>query len=158
MIRAAQDRDVAGIQRDFLRIEDEHQLAFEHRAEIEGPQSLHVGMRSARRVRRRTRRAHRPKVALYLRAADSCLPLVIRRQGDDAQHRSRARRLRMVLTGAVSYTALFVILLVQALRGQSILQPDLAAIGTLTAWALATAAAAYVAARPAPLSHRALVH
>ena len=53
---------------------------------------------------------------------------------------------------------LFVILLVQALRGQSILQPDLAAIGTLTAWALATAAAAYVAARPAPLSHRALVH
>ena len=49
------------------------------------------------------------------------------------------RRVRVVLTAVASYTALFAILLLQALRGQSIVQPDTATIVTLAAWALATA-------------------
>ena len=64
------------------------------------------------------------------------------------------RRVRVVLIAAASYTALFAILLLQALRGQSIVQPDTVTIVTLVAWALATAAAAYAAARSAPLSRR----
>ena len=67
------------------------------------------------------------------------------------------RRVRVVLTAAGSYAALFVILLWQALRGQSIVQPDTATIVTLAAWALATAAAAYAAVRSAPFSRPAFV-
>ena len=72
--------------------------------------------------------------------------------------RSPARRLRLVLTAAVSYAALFAILLWQALRGQSIVQPDVTTIVTLAGWALATAAAAYLAMRSAPLTRPVLVY
>jgi hypothetical protein len=63
-----------------------------------------------------------------------------------------------VLTAAVSYAALFAILLWQALRGQSIVQPDVTTIVTLAGWALATAAAAYLAMRSAPATRPALVY
>ena len=51
-------------------------------------------------------------------------------------------RVRLTLTAAASYVALFGILLLQALRGQSVLLPDATTIALLAAWALATAAAA----------------
>ena len=48
-------------------------------------------------------------------------------------------RVRLTLVAAGSYVALFAILLAQALRGQSVLNPDALTIGTLGAWTLITA-------------------
>src|SRR5580693_5104765 len=48
-------------------------------------------------------------------------------------------RVRLTLTTAGSYLALFVLLLVQALRGQPILRPDTLTFGLFGAWALVTA-------------------
>jgi hypothetical protein len=73
-------------------------------------------------------------------------------------HRSAASRVRLVLTAAGSYAALFAVLLWQALRGQSIVQPDLTMAVALAAWALATAAAIYAAARSSAASRPALVY
>lgn len=55
-------------------------------------------------------------------------------------------RVRLTITAAASYIALFGILLLQALRGQSVLTPDALTMALLGAWALATAAAAAVSA------------
>ena len=49
-----------------------------------------------------------------------------------------AVRVRALLAAAASYTSLFLLLLWQALRGQSIVAPDAAIVGGLVAWALAT--------------------
>ena len=68
------------------------------------------------------------------------------------------RRERVAVVAAVSYAILFAILLWQALRGQSIVQPDVTTIVTLAGWALATAAAVYVALRSAPLTRPVLVY
>jgi hypothetical protein len=54
--------------------------------------------------------------------------------------RRRPRRLPLTLVAAASYTALFVILLSQALRGQALLQPDAATMTALLVWAAATVA------------------
>jgi hypothetical protein len=70
----------------------------------------------------------------------------------------RASRVRVVLAATASYTALFVILLWQALRAQSIVQPDAVMLVVLTAWAAATAAAVYAAARSHRLPGPALVY
>ena len=51
-------------------------------------------------------------------------------------------RVRLTVTAAASYAALFGILLVQALRGQSLMAPDAVTIALLAAWAVATAVAA----------------
>ena len=51
-------------------------------------------------------------------------------------------RVRLTLVAASSYSALFGILLTQALRGQSLIAPDATTLGLLGAWALITAAAA----------------
>jgi len=48
-------------------------------------------------------------------------------------------RVRLTLTAAGSYFALFVLLLIQALRGQPILNPDKLTIGAFGAWVLITA-------------------
>ena len=72
--------------------------------------------------------------------------------------RSAAGRVRLMLTAAGSYAALFAVLLWQALRGQSIVQPDLTTAVALAAWALATAAAIYAAARSSAVSGPALVY
>lgn len=55
---------------------------------------------------------------------------------------SDAVRVRLIVTAAASYGALFVILLVQALRGQSLVTPDATTITLVAVWALGTAAAA----------------
>ncbi len=64
------------------------------------------------------------------------------------------RRVRLVIAAASSYTALFALLLWQALRGQSILQPD----AMMLVWLGATAAAVYVAARSESLPRAAFVY
>ena len=51
-------------------------------------------------------------------------------------------RVRLTVTAAMSYVALFGILLWQALRGQSVLAPDILTLAVLGTWAAATAAAA----------------
>ena len=67
-------------------------------------------------------------------------------------------QMRVVLVAASSYGSLFVILLSQALRGQSLVQPDGVTIIALTGWAIATGAAAWrAAARHAPLPGQAIV-
>ena len=55
-------------------------------------------------------------------------------------------RVRLTMTAAGSYAALFGILLSQALRGQSVLAPDSTTVMLLAAWALITASAATVSA------------
>ena len=48
-------------------------------------------------------------------------------------------RIRLTLTAATSYFTFFVLLLIQALRGQPILKPDALTFGLCGVWALATA-------------------
>jgi hypothetical protein len=60
-------------------------------------------------------------------------------------------RVRAIVVAASSYASLYAILLWQALRGQSLVQPDGTTLVTLIAWAIVTAAAARrVAARDTP--------
>jgi len=49
-----------------------------------------------------------------------------------------AVRVRALLAVTASYASLFLVLLWQALRGQSVVAPDAAILGGLAAWALAT--------------------
>lgn len=55
-------------------------------------------------------------------------------------------RVRVIRVATASYTTLFGILLWQALRGQSVIQPDGATIAALLAWAILTAAGVWLAA------------
>ena len=67
-------------------------------------------------------------------------------------------RVRLVLVAASSYGSLFAILLWQALRGQSLVQPDGVTIIALIAWAISTAAGRVArGARHAPLPSQAVV-
>jgi hypothetical protein len=68
------------------------------------------------------------------------------------------RRVRLVLAAASSYIALFAVLLWQALRGQSILQPDTVTLAVLAVWLVATAAAMYAATRSTSPPRPALVY
>jgi hypothetical protein len=63
-----------------------------------------------------------------------------------------------VLAAASSYTALFALLLWQALRGQSILRPDAIMLAALAVWLGATAAAVYAAGRSESLPRGAFVY
>ena len=56
-----------------------------------------------------------------------------------------ARRVRLVWASAASYVSLFVLLLWQAFRGQSVTAPDSATIAAMVAWLALTAAALTVA-------------
>ena len=58
-------------------------------------------------------------------------------------------RLRLTITGAVSYMALFGILLSQALRAQPVLAPDAVTIALFSVWGFVTVAGAAVSARGA---------
>jgi hypothetical protein len=52
--------------------------------------------------------------------------------------RSEAVQVKAMLASAASYAALFALLLWQALRGQSLVAPDAAAVTSLATWAVAT--------------------
>jgi hypothetical protein len=56
--------------------------------------------------------------------------------------RRRAARFPLTLIAAAGYTALFAILLAQALRGQPLSQPDATTAAALVAWALSTVVSA----------------
>jgi hypothetical protein len=72
--------------------------------------------------------------------------LLRRRLGD-------ASRARLVRVAGASYASLFALLLWQALRGQSILQPDIVTTLAFAAWLALTAAAAWLAAARPRLTH-----
>ena len=64
----------------------------------------------------------------------------------------------MVLVAASSYASVFVILLSQALRGQSLVRPDSLSIIALTVWAILTAVALWRAAsKHAPFHSQAVL-
>jgi hypothetical protein len=84
------------------------------------------------------------------------LPLVALLIG--AAGASAATRVRVVFAAAGSYAALFVLLVWQALRGQSLVQPDSSTALVLLVWAAATAAALFVAARRREVGDTALVY
>jgi hypothetical protein len=68
---------------------------------------------------------------------------------------SMSARVRLTLTAAASYFALFGILLVQALRGQSLVAPHPGSIAIFGAWAILTAAGAWISlARVGPIAAR----
>lgn len=69
---------------------------------------------------------------------------------------SQTARVRVVMAGAASYVALFGVLLWQALRGQSLVQPDGATMAGLTAWAIVSAAAVWFASTRETRSDRAI--
>jgi hypothetical protein len=77
--------------------------------------------------------------------------LLTRRRGSDA----RALRLTFVVAG--SYFALFALLLVQALNGESVVAPSPAFLSGFTIWAAATAITAAGAARSAKHSFDAVI-
>ncbi len=56
-----------------------------------------------------------------------------------------ARRVRLTLAASASYVALFGLLMWQALRGQSVLNPDAATLAALAMWVALTAAAMWMA-------------
>jgi hypothetical protein len=55
------------------------------------------------------------------------------------------RRVHLAIIGGISYTALFALLLWQALRGQSVIHPDAITSAALTGWAILTAAMVWIA-------------
>jgi hypothetical protein len=65
--------------------------------------------------------------------------LVKRRGGPDAT------KVRLTMVAGASYLAIFAILLWQALRGQSMVQPDAVTLAALAVWASATATALWAA-------------
>jgi hypothetical protein len=73
-------------------------------------------------------------VGLHALQALPLLAVLLRRR-----RLSSDAHVRLTITAAGSYFALFAILLVQALRGQSVVRPDALTIEMLIAWALVTA-------------------
>ena len=69
------------------------------------------------------------------------LALAVRRRRSD-----ETARVRVMFVATASYVALFAILLWQALRGQSLVQPDGVTIGVFLLWAILSAIGAWVAA------------
>jgi hypothetical protein len=65
-------------------------------------------------------------------------------------------QVRVIRTGAASYLALFAILLWQALRGQSLVSPDVTAVAIVITWLTLTGGAVWVAVRQ-PLPSPAIV-
>jgi hypothetical protein len=72
---------------------------------------------------------------------------------------SRRARARLMLVAAPAYAALYLILLIQALRGVPLVAPDAATMMQLGAWAIATALGAAVAliGSPRPVRRTAVV-
>ncbi len=75
------------------------------------------------------------------------------------RRRHEARRVRLVLAISASYGTLFVLLLWQAVRGQSVIAPDARTLGTFAAWAVLSATGIWAAAgRSEPARVNAVVY
>ena len=104
-----------------------------------------AGAHSVGGVGRRSRRAGHGVEPGARRSARSTLHRPARDPGAGA-HRGRpaavapaeAVRVRAVLAAAASYASLFLLLLWEALRGQSVVAPDAAALASIAIWAVAT--------------------
>jgi hypothetical protein len=83
--------------------------------------------------------------------AMQALPLVVLALG--RKRFAESTRVRLTLIAGGSYLALFSILLWQALRGQSVLAPDMLTLATLAVWATITATAARMSVRRRTLIH-----
>ena len=70
-------------------------------------------------------------IGLHAIQALALVALAVRRWGAP-----EGARVRAILAAAASYASLFLLLLWQALRGQSLVAPDAATLGSLVAWAL----------------------
>jgi hypothetical protein len=68
-------------------------------------------------------------------------------RGRLAEPRTEAAPARLVLTAAASYASLFAILLWQALRGESLIDPHPMTLTALAAWLVVTMASVWLAAR-----------
>jgi hypothetical protein len=88
-------------------------------------------------------------IGLHAMQALPLLALWLRRRAVDD-----VRRVRTVWVAAGSYTAIFVILLTQALRGQSLVRPDALTMSVLVVWMVGSAAAFAVALRGTRLRSR----
>ena len=86
----------------FLRVEHQHDLAFQHDAEIQRARLLHIRMRRLRRIGRRAGRAHRLEIGGDFGRAHLAFPRGVRRKGDDVQHRTLGRRLETCAADAAS--------------------------------------------------------
>jgi hypothetical protein len=86
--------------------------------------------------------------------AIQALPLIVLIAGRRA---AGAVRTRLACIAAASYATFFVLLLAQARRGQSVLQPDALSALMFAAWALLTGGAAWVALSRRPSPHTPLV-
>lgn len=64
------------------------------------------------------------------------------------------RRVRLTFVAAASYVTLFVVLLVQALRGESLIAPSAPILVMFGVWALGTALAAWLATAPGAAAER----
>ena len=69
------------------------------------------------------------------------------------------QRTRLILAASISYVAMFLLLLWQALRGVSIMNPDRTTVVSLMIWGLLTAAMLWLASsRRRPIGARLMVH
>lgn len=96
MIGATQDRDLAGFELHFLRVQHEHDLTFEHDAEVEGAGLLHVGMGRERGVGGGSGRSHGAEERLDFGCAYLAFPRLVRRIGIDPADRAPRGRLESV--------------------------------------------------------------
>jgi hypothetical protein len=71
---------------------------------------------------------------------------------------TESTRVRLTITAAASYSALFGILLWQALRGISIVNPDSATMTALAIWLMLSSSAAWMLRRHATDGHRRVAH
>lgn len=68
------------------------------------------------------------------------------------------RRVRGVLAMATSYAGLFGLLMWQALRGQSVMEPGVTTVAALALWALATAVAMMMVSYRSPVGTNAVAY
>ena len=85
--------------------------------------------------------------------AMQALPLIALLAG--RRRASDARRVRLTLVAAASYAALFVVLLVQALQGESVIAPSVPSLVMFGVLALGTALATWLATAPRAAAARA---
>src|SRR5262249_47261424 len=93
MVGAALHHRIASLEMHLLHIEDQRNLPFKNKAEVQGPRPLHVRMRRFRRIGRSRWRSHNVKIGFNLFRADLASKDVIGWKADDAAYGAATRRL-----------------------------------------------------------------